>query len=117
VYGDGTIVRDYVYAGDVADAVCRCLTGPRPAPGAVHTFNVGSSVGVSLNSVIETIERITGRSLSIDRRPARLFDCHYNVLDCAAIRRSLGWQPRVPLDEGLRRTWGWIQQIAHERSM
>lgn len=110
LYGDGSVVRDYVYAGDVAEAVRLCLKDKTASPGEVKTFNVGSSVGVSLQELVERIQTVTGKTFAIECRPDRSFDCRYNVLDYSAIRGALGWQPEVDLDEGIGKTWAWIQR-------
>ncbi|UCD80722.1 MAG: NAD-dependent epimerase/dehydratase family protein [Desulfobacterales bacterium] len=118
LYGD--VVRDYVYAGDVAEAIRLCIEDTTTAPGSVQTFNVGTGRGVSLTELVERIQNITGKTFNIVRHPGRSFDCRYNVLDCGVIGRLLGWKPRVALEEGIDITWQWIQQTQqrkHCRSM
>jgi UDP-glucose 4-epimerase len=110
LYGNGSVVRDYIYAGDVAEAIRLCLESGEATPGEVRTFNLGTSQGTSVAELVEMIQRITGRSVSIDWRPERRFDCRYNVLDCSAIRLAFKWQPRVALEEGIELTWAWIQK-------
>ena len=110
LYGDGAIVRDYVYAGDIAEAVRLCIQDRSGAPGKTCIFNVGRSKGVSLTDMIEIIQDVTGKNLNINHQPDRGFDCRYNVLDCSAIATQLGWQPKVGLEEGISKTWIMIQK-------
>jgi UDP-glucose 4-epimerase len=110
LYGDGSVIRDYVYVADVVDAVELCLDGPQtqPSENEVPTFNVGTGVGTSLAELITAIEQATGRALTVHSALHRTFDCAYNVLDTSLIQRALGWYPSVALAEGLQRTWQWI---------
>jgi UDP-glucose 4-epimerase len=110
IYGDGSVVRDYVYAGDIAEAAVLCLEDESAAAGSVETFNIGTGQGTSLLDIIRMVEETVGRTLENERRPAREFDCPYSVLDSSAIRSRLGWQPSVDLREGITRTWSWLRQ-------
>jgi UDP-glucose 4-epimerase len=102
IFGDGRQTRDFVHVDDVVAAVML-------APGKGGAFNVGSGVETS---VLELHERC--RAVSGDDRPptmaeAREGDLMHSVLDVSRAGRELGWRPEVSLDEGLRRTWAWIQ--------
>ena len=98
VYGDGSIVRDYVYVGDV---VAAALALERQSESDL-IVNVGSGHGHSLVELIALLERLTQRSFVVDRRPARGFDVSEIVLDIARLRELTGYEP-TPLEEGLRR--------------
>jgi len=118
LYGD--VVRDYVYAGDIAEAIRLCVEDTTTAPGSVQTFNVGTGRGTSLTELVERIQNVTGRTVNIVREAGRSFDCRFNVLDCGVIDRILGWKPRVALQEGIDITWQWMQQTRprpHRRPM
>lgn len=100
IWGDGTVVRDYVYVGDVVDAFLRAMQ----FDGAERIFNIGSGAGTSLNELLREIERLLGRPIAVQYAPSRGFDVPANVLDCSLARARLGWAARTPLAEGLRRT-------------
>jgi UDP-glucose 4-epimerase len=104
IWGDGSVVRDYFYVADAAQALVRALD----YTGIERVFNIGSGAGRSLNEVLAAIEVLIGRS--VDRRylPARLFDVPSNVLDISRARTVLGWEPRTPFEEGLSRTAEWL---------
>jgi UDP-glucose 4-epimerase len=74
-----------------------------------ETFNVGAGTGHSINQLRQLAEQITGRPLAVAFQPQRQVDVTRIVLDCSKIRSQLGWSPAVPLEEGLARTWQWLQ--------
>lgn len=106
IWGDGSVVRDYIY---VTDAVAG-LAAAGVYRGSDTVFNIGSGEGVSLSRLVETISRVCGRPLDVRHLPARPFDVPENVLDIGRARRELGWAPGVAMEEGLRRTWAWLEK-------
>lgn len=102
IWGDGTVIRDYVYISDVTDAFARAVA----YDGARSVFNISTGVGTSLNDLLAMIERVVGRPVSRVYRPGRKFDVPANVLDNSLARHELGWEPRVTLEEGLGLTVG-----------
>jgi UDP-glucose 4-epimerase len=105
IWGDGSVTRDYVYIGDVAEAFARAVTYDGPK----SVFNVCSGTGTSLNELISVIERVLGRGVARRHLPGRAFDVPVSVLANALARQELGWAPQVPLEEGIRRTAEWIR--------
>ena len=99
VWGDGSVVRDYVYVGDVARAFHLAITRREPS----GTFNIGSGQGVSILELLAAIERLLGRPVGRRFVPARAFDVPTSVLDTTQAARVLGWSPTVSFDVGLRR--------------
>lgn len=109
IWGDGQIVRDYLYIRDLAEGL-RLALDYRPADERVpRTFNLGSGVGVSLNELIARIEAVTGTKPDVRFDSARSVDVPAIVLDCARANNLLGWEARTSLDEGLARTWAWVR--------
>lgn len=100
LYGDGSIVRDFVYVGDVVALIMRTMA---TREGSV-TLNVGTGEGASLARIVELIERVSGRTALIERRADRGYDVSRVVLDIALARGEFGFRP-LPLEDGLRRTW------------
>ncbi|MGU3658755.1 NAD-dependent epimerase/dehydratase family protein [Methylobacterium fujisawaense] len=106
VWGTGEVVRDFLHVDDVSDAFLAAVTYHGPH----KVLNVGSSVGLSVNQVIAELEAAFGRDrLPCVYKPSRAADVPANVLDTALIRSELGWQPRVPLRDGLIGTIAWMQ--------
>ncbi len=107
IWGDGEAVRDFVYVGDVVDAL---VAAAEPLRTEERVLNIGSGCGYSLNQILDAIETVTGRPARRRYAPGRVFDVPVNVLDIAAAGRSLGWAPRVRLETGLRRFADWIEK-------
>ncbi len=104
IWGDGTIVRDYVYVTDAVDGILAAAD----RGGEAGLFNVGSGTGASLNELVTTIGRVADRALDVRYLEGRPFDVPVNILDIARARVDLGWVPTVSLEEGLRLTWEWL---------
>lgn len=98
IWGDGSVVRDYLYAGDIARALLKAGT-VRGEPGV---FNIGSGEGHSLNEIIAAIRNITGKELNLRYLSGRAFDVPSNVLDITRARTQLAWEPTTSLHEGIQ---------------
>lgn len=109
---DGTAIRDYVHVEDLADAhvaACRHLL----SGGGSLPMNLGTGRGHSVLEVIAAVERICGRTVSVQHGPRRPGDPPALVADAATARATLGWQPRFTEIEPIIRTaWDW-----HRRQM
>ena len=100
VNGDGEQTRDYVFVGDVADAVARGLEHSE-AHGAV---NVATGIETSVNELYHRLAQIAGISQEATHAPAKPGEQRRSVLDPARAKRLLGWTPSTPLGVGLERT-------------
>ena len=100
IWGDGSVVRDYIYATDVARALL--LAGRRSRSGV---FNIGSGIGHSINDVLRLIREQTGLDGEVRYLPNRRFDVQRTYLDIERARVELGWQPQYSLEEGCARYW------------
>jgi len=102
IFGDGSQTRDYVYVGDVVDAML--LASERRG----GTFNIGTGVETSVIHLYRAIEEAAGIEREPDFAPARLGELQRSVLDASLAARELGWRPAHSLADGLARTWDWI---------
>ncbi|WP_319402156.1 NAD-dependent epimerase/dehydratase family protein [uncultured Anaeromusa sp.] len=98
VWGDGSVVRDYLYVGDVARAAALVLRYQGPE----RIFNIGSGCGHSLNELLQTLETAVGRTLEVRYRPGRKQDVSANVLDIVRAQAELNWQPQISLLAGVQ---------------
>ena len=105
IWGDGSVVRDYVYVADAVDAMLKAAS----FEGAQRIFNIGSGKGASLNQLVAEIEKLLGRRVKVEHSAPRALDVPVNVLDASAAERHLGWRASTPLAEGLRRTCEWLR--------
>jgi UDP-glucose 4-epimerase len=105
IWGDGSIVRDYVYIGDVVDALLAAFERSTEE----RIFNIGSGCGYSLNELLDSIENVTGRAADRRYLPGRHFDVPTNVLSIARAKQMLDWSPKMSFDDGLKRFADWLQ--------
>jgi UDP-glucose 4-epimerase len=107
IWGDGTVVRDYLHISDVIRALLLPVGSGSVGESAV--YNIGSGQGCSINELIQAIAVVTGREVQVKYSPGRGFDVPVNVLDISKAKRQLGWTPHIDLHEGIRKTWQWMQ--------
>lgn len=106
--GDGSVTRDFTYVDDIVEGVVRALD--LAAPGGGHeVLNIGGGSTHTMRELIATIEAATGRPLNVERRPAAAGDMQLTHADVARVTARLGFAPRVPLAEGIRRTVEWAR--------
>ena len=106
LYGDGTHTRGWTYVSDVVEATIAAMESGR------GTYNVGGAAEVSLRDAIGLLERLAGRSLAVREQAAAPGDMSRTNADTSRIRTELGWEPRVPLEDGLRAQWDWASENA-----
>jgi len=111
---DGTCVRDYIHVMDLADAHWRGLmrvAGEKSGQGgSCEIFNIGNGSGFSVQEVIASAARVTGRTAAINFGPRRPGDAPVLVADCSRLRRDLGWEPQhAGLDKIIADAWKWEQ--------
>jgi UDP-glucose 4-epimerase len=104
IWGDGSVVRDYVYVKDVASAIISAL---QLIDGA-SIYNIGGGEGVSLNDIILEMRKIIDIDFTVKYKPSRNFDVPLNVLDISKAKMKIGFLPTISLQEGILRTWEWI---------
>jgi UDP-glucose 4-epimerase len=102
IFGEGRQTRDYVYVGDVVDAMLRALE----RDGGV--YNVGTGVETSVVELYDAIRTVSGIDREPAFAPARLGELQRSVLDASLAERDLGWHPERSLAGGLAATWEWI---------
>jgi UDP-glucose 4-epimerase len=101
IFGDGSQTRDFVYVGDVVDALLAAVGHEG------GTFNVGTGRETSVAELHQACRTVAGSDEEPRLEPARLGDALRSVLDVSRIERELDWRVRTSLDDGLRRTWEW----------
>ncbi len=104
VFGHGTNTRDYVYVGDVVDAFLAAGGQEKDAPGNGMRFNIGTGVETTDRQLHTLVARAAGAQDNPEYAPARLGDVPRSALDNSRAKQVLGWEPKVPLEEGIRRT-------------
>ena len=119
VYGDGEQTRDYVYVGDVANAVWRGATFDLPPAGTVdsRSFNIGTGIGTSVMGLARLLQQVAGSNAEVQFAPPRPGEQRESFLNIDKARDVLGWEPAISLAEGLARTFAWAGgETAAQRS-
>ena len=104
VYGDGSQTRDYLYVGDLVEAIRVAMQSDVTGP-----YQLGSGHGTTLNQLLDVMRSVTGRPIEVDYvdfRPGEVRDTWCQV-DKA--RAAFGYDPTTSLEDGLRQTWAWFQ--------
>jgi nucleoside-diphosphate-sugar epimerase len=107
IYGDGRQTRDFTYVGDVVDGVLRCCEAPNAAG---EVINVAAGGRVSLLELVHQLQGLLKQPLDPTFQPAREGDVRDSQADIFKARKLLGFDPKIPFDEGLRRTVEWYQR-------
>jgi UDP-glucose 4-epimerase len=111
---DGTGVRDYIHVEDLAGAHVDALSYLRGG-GACTTLNVGYGHGYSVRQVLASVERVSGKRLTVREEPRRAGDPPALVARAERIRAELGWQPRLDdLDTIVRSAYAWEQRLLRD---
>lgn len=104
IWGNGNIVRDFIYVADLVDAFYRAIISNTKS----HIFNVGSGKGHSLNNLLEILETVTQRDVLVNFVKARTYDVPEIYLDITRAKEELKWEPHISIEEGIRVTWEFI---------
>ena len=106
IYGDGEQTRDFTYVANVVDGVLRACDA-REASGEV--INVATGGRISLNKLFQTLKGLTGASVEPIYADPRAGDVRDSQADITKARRILGYEPIVPLEQGLDKTVAWFR--------
>jgi dTDP-glucose 4,6-dehydratase len=107
VFGDGSQTRSFCYVADLIDGIYRLLLSSETSP-----VNIGNPAELSVLDFARTIQDLTGTKSEIVFKPLPVDDPRVRQPDITRARQLLGWEPRVELREGLRRTIDFFQQEA-----
>lgn len=105
IFGDGNQTRDFVYAGDIARAMCLAVGYPGCA-----TLNVSTNKEVSLNQLITVLEKVLGHRMDVRYGPVRPGDIYASVLSHKALVKTLGMREYTDLETGLAKTMAYFQK-------
>ncbi len=106
LFGDGSIRRDFTHVADICDGLTAALTAQNVVGEAI---NLGHSEPIEMRELIASLERALGKKAKIDPRPEMPGDMPVTCADLNKANRLLGYQPKVPLEEGLREYVEWFR--------
>jgi len=104
IWGDGTVVRDYVYVTDVAQIIAKGIS----YQGSQKIFNVGSGLGYSLNDILRVCKKVSQKNPKVTYLEGRSFDVPVNILSIQKAVEELDWQPHISIEKGIQATWDWL---------
>lgn len=110
---DGTCIRDYIHVVDLAKAHVKALKRLMNKENVekAEVFNLGTGTGSSVLEVINSFERVTGKSLNYKIVDRRVGDITEAYADTAKANTVLGWKAELTLDDALESAWKWEQKI------
>ncbi len=97
IWGDGSVVRDYIYIDDFIDAFLLIIKNNI----FNKIYNIGTGKAHSINDIIKIISKILNKKIKVKYKQNRNFDLPYNVLDVSLIQKELNWQAKTSLKKGL----------------
>jgi len=104
VFGDGSTARDYTYVSDTVDGIIAATQKEF----RYEVFNLGESQTVKLSYLIELLEKALGKKAVIDRQPLQPGDVPITFANIDKARRMLGYNPRVPIEQGIPKFVEWF---------
>ncbi len=104
INGDGNQERDFVYVDDVVEALNKSIDW-KGKPGEVQILNICSGEAVSLNQLIDEIEKLVGKKLKVNYPNPQMLDNGVWIGDNSQALKVLDWKPKTLIEEGLRRTY------------
>jgi UDP-glucose 4-epimerase len=107
VWGDGSVVRDYIHISSVVEAMLLSINLQNSK--APRIFNIGSGVGRTVNDVFYAVEAVHGSPLKISYTKSRTADVPENVLDVSLASEHLNWEPSTDWENELQKTYAWVR--------
>lgn len=105
IWGDGSVVRDYLHVGDLAEVCALAIASEKTGP-----YNAGFGEGVALTRIVDILQEVIGRDIAVVFKPSRKIDVSKSVLDVTRARADFCWTCRIGLREGIENTYRWLQQ-------
>ena len=111
VFGDGSQTRSFCYVSDLVDGIYRLLMSDETNP-----TNIGNPAEMTVLQFAELIKKLTGATAAIEFHPLPTDDPKVRKPDITKARAKLGWEPRVQVEEGLKRTIEYFRKVVSAES-
>ena len=108
IYGEGSQTRSFCYVDDLVEAMIRMMESPTGFTGPV---NAGNPAEFTILELAEMVVRLTGSRSKLQFRSLPEDDPRQRKPDITVARRDLGWEPKVPLEEGIRKTVDYFREL------
>lgn len=110
LFGDGEQTRDFTYVADIVAA--NIAAAKHATPGRL--YNIGGGSRVTVNHTLEVLGKVMDMEVKVDRQPRQYGDVTHTAADTGRARTELGWNPAVPLEEGLRAERDYVKELMAE---
>jgi len=107
IWGDGEIVRDYIYIRDSAIVLAESIKNNVEE----KIFNLSSGKGYSLNNIIEIVKKVSGKEVKVEYKPGRDIDVPVNILDNTLVKETFDWKPETSIEEGIQLTFNYLMNV------
>ena len=105
VWGDGKQTRSFMFIDDCTEGIFRIMQRQYSRP-----LNLGTDVLVTVDELVDLVASIAGKNIGKRHDPSRPQGVRGRNSDNSLLRDTLGWEPRISLEEGLRETYAWIAE-------
>ncbi len=103
IWGDGRVVRDFIYIGDLASLCVKAGVSHR-----VGVFNAGSGTGSTIRNIVATLSVVTEQVIQPQYSVGRSYDVPEVILDIQKVKEIFQWTPEISLLAGMTKTWKWM---------
>jgi UDP-glucuronate 4-epimerase len=110
LFGDGTQARDYTYCQDIISGVLAAIRWTETAPIGVETFNLGGNRSISTGDMVAEIAAVVGVEPKVEWAPMQPGDVQRTAADLTKSSSVLGYMPKTPFREGVRRFVQWYRE-------
>ena len=111
IYGDGKQVRDVLFIDDLVEIMLRAVARPEVSAGQVYNIGGGPSRTVSVwKEFGPMLERQLGKAIPVSLHDWRPGDQKIYISDIRKASHDFGWEPKVDVDEGVRRLFEWVKE-------
>jgi UDP-glucuronate 4-epimerase len=111
LFGDGTQARDYTYCDDIIAGVLAAIRWTSTAPVGVETFNLGGNRSIATGDMVAEIAAALGVQPKVEWAPMQPGDVQRTAADLTKSSAMLGYTPKTPFPEGIRRFVQWYQEV------
>jgi GDP-D-mannose 3', 5'-epimerase len=109
VWGDGLQTRSFTYVDDCVEGIFRIMQSDHAEP-----LNLGTDELVSIDGLVDMVSKIAGKSLTKNHDLSKPQGVRGRNSDNSKLREVLGWEPKTSLEEGLGRTYEWIEAVLRQ---
>lgn len=104
LFGDGNQTRDFTFISDVVDANIKAAAAGNPG----SVFNIGGGSRITVNGLVQEIVKNCGKPANVHHIDQQMGDVIDTLADISKARKNLGWDPHVPIREGIRKYVQWL---------